>query len=115
MHTELNLPNPKLLVKAVNTWVRSAFGNVFIIYWHIIDLYICNYGSSLVIPCYFKVLFFRDSLRLPGSCECNPFVWQDIHLFRSSILPFPLSVSILHKYVVVDDKVELFKGSQTGW
>ena len=29
MHTELNLPNPKLLVKAVNTWVRSAFGNVY--------------------------------------------------------------------------------------
>ena len=28
MHTELNLPNPKILVKAVNTWVSSAFGNV---------------------------------------------------------------------------------------
>ena len=25
----LHCPKPKLLVKAVNTWVRSAFGNVF--------------------------------------------------------------------------------------
>ena len=24
-----DFPKPKLLVKAVNTWVRSAFGNVF--------------------------------------------------------------------------------------
>ena len=54
MHTELNLPNPKLLVKAVNTWVRGALGNVFHQYLETID----------------GVLDFLHILDLPSS-SCN--------------------------------------------
>ena len=39
---QTKLTKPKLLVKAVNTWVRSAFGNVFNLF---------NSLSNLIVPC----------------------------------------------------------------
>ena len=99
------LTKPKLLVKAVNTWVRSAFGNVF----HYISTFSCFailHSKKRRFHPWLKVLSAFHKIQIP-LCPRSTLPGMIFYLQRSETY-FPLSHS--HEEALLTNVVPSYCG-----